>query len=190
MSIFAGAFGLVFVAEAGDKSMLLALTLAVRYRWWVLVAIALETAVAMGLAVVAGGVAEAVLPERAVGSGAAVLFIAFGVWTLLAREGADEAIETKSDRPLVLVIGGLAVAMFLAELGDKTQLAALSLAGLHADETVLVWLGASAGMIAADAVAIFVGIRLGRALPQRMIAIVAGLAFIAFGLVTLVVTFG
>lgn len=182
MTALLSAFGLVFVAELGDKSMLLALTMATRYRWWwVLVAIAIETAVIMALAVLVGGAADALLPDRVVGVGAGVLFLGFGVWTLLDRDDGGDSVETAADRSAVLVIATIAVAMFVSELGDKTQLATVSLAGINPAARILVWLGATAGMVAADALAIFAGLRLHRMLPERQIARAAGLLFIVFG---------
>ena len=182
MTALASAFGLVFVAELGDKSMLLALTLATRYRWWwVLTAIAIETAVIMALAALAGGAADALLPDRAVAIGAGLLFLGFGAWTLLTRDDDPEAEQDGDDRSALLVIGTIAIAMFLSEIGDKTQLATVSLAGINPGAKVAVWLGATAGMVAGDAVAIFVGLRLHRALPQHLITIAAGWLFIAFG---------
>ena len=181
MTALLSAFGLVFVAELGDKSMLLALTLATRYRWWwVLVAIAIETAVVMALAVLLGGAADALLPDRAVGVGAGLLFLGFGVWTTLDDDDAS-AVETAVDRSALIAIAAIAAAMFLSELGDKTQLATVSLAGINPGAKLMVWLGATVGMVAADAVAIFVGLRMHRVLPERLIARAAGLLFILFG---------
>ena len=71
--------------------------------------------------------------------------------------------------------------MFLSEIGDKTQLATVSLAGINPGAAAAVWLGATTGMVAGDAIAIFAGLRLHRALPEHLIAIAAGWLFIAFG---------
>lgn len=139
MTPLLSAFGLVFVAELGDKSMLLAITMATRYLWcWVLVAIALETAVVRALAVLVGGAADALLPDRTVGVGAGVLFLSFGVWTLLDRDDDGDTMETVAGRSALLTIGVIAVAMFVSELGDKTQLATVSLAGINSAARILV----------------------------------------------------
>lgn len=189
MMALLSAFGLVFVAEAGDKSMLMALTLSARYRWsWVLAAVTIETVVIMALAVLAGGAADAVLPERALAVGSGLLFVAFGVWTLLER-GDEEGIEGTDGRPALIVIGALALTMGLSELGDKTQIAALSLSGMNPSDRFAVWLGATAGMVAADAIAIAAGGRLVRLVPRVMIARAAGLIFILFGAVALFLAF-
>ena len=180
MNVLLAAFALVFVAELGDKSMLLAMTLATRYRWWwVLTAIAAETAVVMALAVVIGGTVSALLPGAAIGVGAGLLFIAFGIWTLLDNDDGTE-IEA-GGRSAIATIGAIALTMFLSELGDKTQVATLSLSSLNPLDRVAVWTGATVGMVGADAVAIYVGLRLHRAIPERVLARAAAALFIAFG---------
>ncbi len=181
MNVLLAAFGLVFIAELGDKSMLMAMTLATRYRWWwVLTAITAETMVVMALAVVIGGTVSALLPDAAIGVGAGLLFIAFGVWTLRSGEGDDAAIEAEG-RSAVATIGAIALTMFLSELGDKTQVATLSLSSLNPSDRLAVWAGATVGMVGADAVAIYVGLRLHRAIPERVLARAAAALFIAFG---------
>ena len=176
------AFGLVFVAELGDKSMLLELVLTPRYgAWRVLLAIALETMAVMALAVLAGGLAGQLLPEAAVAVVAGLLFIAFGVWAWL-DSGGDDALEDQRQRSGLVVIGALAVTLFVSELGDKTQLATLSLSGLNADARFAVWVGAVLGMVAADAAAMLAGARLLRAVPRRLLARSAGALFVLFGL--------
>ena len=186
MNVLLAAFGLVFVAELGDKSMLLAMTLATRYRWWwVLTAIAAETAVVMALAVAIGGTAGALLPDAVIGVGAGLLFIAFGIWTLRGGDDDEAAIEA-GGRSAVAAIGAIALAMFLSEFGDKTQVATLSLSSLNPSGRLAVWAGATAGMVGADAVAIYAGLRLHRAIPERMLARAAAALFIVFGVAAIV----
>jgi putative Ca2+/H+ antiporter (TMEM165/GDT1 family) len=76
-------------------------------------------------------------------------------------------------------------AFFLAELGDKTQLATVSIAG-ERDDFVGVWLGSTLGMVAADALAIIVGIAMGKRLPERAVAIMAAVLFALFGTIAIV----
>jgi putative Ca2+/H+ antiporter (TMEM165/GDT1 family) len=78
-------------------------------------------------------------------------------------------------------IGAIALTMFVSELGDKTQMATLSLSSLNPSDRVAVWTGATVGMVGADAVAIYVGLRLHRAIPQRVLVRAAAALFIAFG---------
>ncbi len=181
MTALATAFGLVFVAELGDKSMLLAMLLASRYgAWKVLLALTLETAVVMALAVIAGGAVDLLLSAEQLAVLSGVLFIGFGVWTL---RGADDGEELGGPAPTsgLLIVGTLAVALFVSELGDKTQVATLSLSGVNPAARFGVWAGATAGMVAADAVAIVAGQPLMRRVSERTLGRVAGAVFIVFG---------
>ena len=187
MNVLLAAFGLVFIAELGDKSMLMAMTLATRYRWWwVLIAIAAETMVVMALAVVIGGTVGSLLPEVVIGVGAGLLFIAFGIWTL--RDDGNGAEIEAGGRSAVATIGAIALTMFLSELGDKTQMATLSLSSLNPSGRLAVWAGATVGMVGADAVAIYVGLRLHRAIPERVLARAAAALFIVFGVAAILVS--
>jgi Ca2+/H+ antiporter, TMEM165/GDT1 family len=184
------AYGIVFLAELGDKSMLFSLTAATRYRWWmVLIAVSAATAVLMALAVIVGGVAGELLPDRAVAIVAALLFIGFGIWTLLGDEDdADEDLP-QAQRSAVRAMVALAALFFVLEFGDKTQVATLSLASLRSGEAVFVWLGATAGMVTVNALAIAVGSRLNRYLPERVVQVASGALFIVIGLLTLAIAF-
>lgn len=190
MTALLSAFGIVFLAELGDKTMLFALTAATRYRWWLVLApIVVATALLTALAVVIGGVAGELLPERIVALVAAALFIGFGLWTLLDAEDDDEETPTADPRSPIRVMAVIGAVFFLAELGDKTQIATVSLAGLHAASAWLVWLGATAGMIGVNLIAIVAGARLHRLLPRRLIRLLAAVVFIGFGVVAGVLAF-
>ena len=82
---------------------------------------------------------------------------------------------------MILAVG---VAFFIAELGDKTMLATIALA--TREDLLGVWLGSTAGMIAADALAIGVGRWLGTRLPERVVRIGAAVAFLVFGIALIV----
>lgn len=207
MGALASAFALVFLAELGDKSMLFVLAIATRVRAAVLFpVIAVSAALLMAVAVVAGGVAGDVLPRRPVEIGAALVFVAVGVWTLRDSfaEGATEVPddgEEQSRRGVSALLArvrrfdaagaplplgaALAGAFFIAEFGDKTQLAAISLASVDPREGALVWAGATAGMTAADAIAMVAGARLARLLPPLLVERVAGILFVFAGLTLL-----
>jgi putative Ca2+/H+ antiporter (TMEM165/GDT1 family) len=186
------AFGIVFLAELGDKTMLFSLTAATRYRWWVvLLPICLAIALLNGIAVAVGGVAGELLPEQVIAALAAALFIAFGVWTL--RSGGDDSDEETpaptSQTTTLRVMLVLGAVFFLAELGDKTQIATLTLAGLPGSSVVMVWLGATLGMIAVNGLAVAAGVRLERLVPVNLVRIAAGIVFIGFGLAVLALAF-
>jgi Ca2+/H+ antiporter, TMEM165/GDT1 family len=177
------AFGLIALAELGDKSQLLALSLATRYRWWqVLVGVAVAAATLLGLSAVLGGALGTALPQRAIAIGGGVLFLAFAVWTL--RDADDDGEEglapERSRRSVVLTV---IAAFVVAELGDKTMLGTAALAS--ARNPVAVWLGATAGMTLASGVAIAVGTLLHRRLPARRLQQVSAAAFALFGVLLL-----
>ncbi|MFZ8997130.1 MAG: TMEM165/GDT1 family protein [Ilumatobacteraceae bacterium] len=172
----------IFVAELGDKSQLMALTFATRFRTLpVLVGITLATAVVHLVSVVIGAALGAAIPTRPISIVAAVAFVIFGLWTLRGDEltEQDEArAAAVSTRSAVIAVGTV---FFLAELGDKTMLATITLA--TTEGLVGTWLGSTVGMVAADALAIVVGHQLGTRLPERAIKIGAAVAFFVFAAV-------
>jgi Ca2+/H+ antiporter, TMEM165/GDT1 family len=179
---FLASFGLVFLAELGDKSMLLAIAFAARYRPWpVLGGIAIAAFVMLGLSTLLGAALGAALPARAVAIGGGLLFVGFGLWTLLDDdEDEDDADELRSGSVLL----GVTLAFLVAEFGDKTMLATLTLAGTQ--PAVPTWLGAGLGMTAASGIAIVLASTAGARLPERVMRYVAAGAFLLFGVLLLV----
>ena len=182
-------FGVIFVAELGDKSQLLALALASHYRAVpVLAGISIASAVVYALSVGIGVVVAGQLPTSTINIVAGIAFLGFAVWTmrgdrrgggeaeLVGQAGGEAALARRSGRPAVLTS---AIAVFLAELGDKTMLATITLAARG--EVFGTWLGAVVGMVAADAIAVGVGSQLGTRLPRRVMQRVGVLLFAAFG---------
>ncbi len=184
MSAFLLAFGVIFIAELGDKSQLMALTFATRYRAVpILVGITIATALVHAFSVAVGAVLGAQLPTTALSLIAGVAFFGFGVWTLRGDElSEDEA--TRAERTSGSAVVAASTAFFLAELGDKTMLATITLATDHG--LLGTWAGSTVGMVAADALAILVGHQLGARLPERVIRIGAAVAFFAFGVALVV----
>ncbi len=179
MEAFWLSFGVIFVAELGDKSQLMALAFATRYKaWHVLVGITIATLVVHAGSVLIGGVAAANLPTDAISIVAGLAFFGFAAWTLRGDKLTDEE-EGKAARPSRAPILTVGVAFFLAELGDKTMLATVTLA--TTEDRVGTWLGSTMGMVAADALAILVGRQLGDRLPERAIRIGSAIAFVVFG---------
>jgi putative Ca2+/H+ antiporter (TMEM165/GDT1 family) len=173
-------FGIIFVAELGDKSQLMAMTFAARYRAvTILVAITASTALVHLFSVLLGAAVGVALPTKAISVVAGVAFLGFAAWTLRGDElGDDEAARSAQTRTSVFFT--VALAFFLAELGDKTMLATVTLA---TDNGLLgTWLGSTLGMVGADALAIVVGQQLGARLPERTIKIGAAITFVVFGL--------
>lgn len=186
MTDLATAFGLVALAELGDKTQLLALALATRYRaWQVLVGITVAATVVLGAASLLGGAVGGALPHRWLAVGGGVLFLGFAAWTW--REGShDEDLDadrTVTARSVGSALVTVTVAFTVAELGDKTMLAAAALAATRG--TVPVWLGAAAGMTAAAALGLVVGRLLGRRLPAGRLRQLSAVAFALFGVALL-----
>lgn len=168
----------VMLAEMGDKTQLLAMAFATRFpARTVLSAVFAATLVNHALAVAAGRILTNVIPLDAISLAAALSFILFGLWTLRGDtlEGEDQ--QRSSYGPFLTV----AVAFFLAELGDKTQLATISLAVRYSD-AVAVLLGTTAAMVIADSIGIGIGIVMGRRLPDALIRLVSAGVFVFFGL--------
>lgn len=171
-------FGVVFVAELGDKSQLTVLTFATRYRaTTVLASIAIAAATVHGASVALGLGLGSALPAAWLSAGAAITFLAFGVWTLRGDSGPKD--EPARTRPEASTIVAVTAAFVLAELGDKTMLATVTLAAQHS--WFGIWLGSTLGMVAASGLAIVVGRQLSSRLPRGAITYGAGAAFLAFG---------
>lgn len=172
-------FVVIFVAELGDKSQLMALTFATRYRFWIVLAgITTATAVVHLVSVGLGAVLGVALPTTAINVLAGLAFICFGLWTLRGdtlTEDDEERVR-RSTRSAFWAIAGT---FFLAELGDKTMLATITLATDNG--WFGTWLGSTLGMVAADALAIGIGALLGARLPEKVIRYGAAALFFGFG---------
>ncbi|HEY0949517.1 TMEM165/GDT1 family protein [Nocardioides sp.] len=176
----------IFVAELGDKSQLMAMTFATRYRARdVLLGITAATAIVHLFSVAIGALIGDAFADSQhyITIVAGVAFLAFAAWTLRGDELTDEeANKARDSRGLALLAVG--VAFFLAELGDKTMLATITLA--TQEGWLGTWIGSTVGMVAADALAIGVGAVLGRQLPERVIKYGAAALFAIFGVLLVV----
>jgi putative Ca2+/H+ antiporter (TMEM165/GDT1 family) len=171
----------VFAAEMGDKTQLVALAFATRYKAWiVLTAVFVATLLVHLFSVFLGEAASFALPVFWIKMIAGASFIFFGLWTLRGDE-LDEEETAKPSRfgPLVTI----GVTFFLAELGDKTMLMTVTIASQQ-NSFVAVWLGSSLGMVVADGLAIIVGKVMGKNLPEKMIKYGAAIIFIFSGVYT------
>ncbi len=179
MDAFLVSFAVIFVAELGDKSQLMALAFATRYRPLpILVGITVATAIVHAGSVLVGGLLGASLPTDTINIVAGVAFFGFAAWTLHGDELDDDE-TSRVDRRTRSAVLAAGVAFFLAELGDKTMLATITLATTGG--WFGTWAGSTVGMVAADALAIGIGARLGKHLPERVIRIGASLSFVVFG---------
>lgn len=175
---FLKVFLLIFLAEFGDKSQLVCMTLSARYKPVpVLIGAVAAFSVLNLLAVLFGATISVYLPQAAIFALVGTLFLVFGVQSLRVEDDEDEG-ELNIGRHLLLSVF---VLIFLAELGDKTQ---LSIAGLSAVENAwIVWLAGTSALL----VTTLLGVWLGQFLLQRLSIIwihrAAGVLFIGFGLV-------
>ncbi len=178
MEAFLISMGMIFIAETGDKTQLVALCLASRYNAKiVLSAIFAATLIVHVISVLLGGGVSKFVPASYLSLAAGVAFIIFALWTLrgdsLNQEECDN-IQGKS--PFWLVF----TTFFIAELGDKTMLSTVTLAAKY--PLIPVWLGSTIGMVLADGIAIVIGLMLGKKLPERAVKIGAAFIFLGFGI--------
>lgn len=178
-SIF-GSFLLVAVSEMGDKTQLLAFSLATRFRrpWPIMAGILVATLANHGLASSLGAWISATIPARVLAGVLALSFILFGLWTLRP----DALDESKGPERFGAFLT-TSVLFFLAEMGDKTQLATVALAARYGD-VLRVTAGTTLGMLASDGLAVFLGEKLAARVSSARIRWAAASLFFLFGLVS------
>jgi len=182
MEVFLVSTGLVALAEMGDKTQLLSLVLAARFRrpWPVVLGILIATAANHALAAAVGGwLARLVGPDWmriAIGVG----FLAMAAWTLIPDK-LDESVSTGK----LGVFLATCLAFFLAEMGDKTQVATVALAARYESFAAVV-LGTTAGMMLANVPVVFLGERIAARLPLKLLRRVAAACFAVFGVAALI----
>lgn len=195
MTAFLTAVGIVFLAELGDKSQLMAMAFATRYR---------ASRVILGVTLAALGVnLLSVLVGRAIGatlaaySGviallAGLAFLGFALWTLIdtlrdededgEQAGGEATVQTsRFGSSAVLVV---ATAFLVAELGDRTMLATAALALQNG--IIPTWLGSTVGLVAASSLGVVFGAALGRKLSGRVVGLISAGLFAVFGIVMVV----
>ncbi|MCL5263948.1 MAG: TMEM165/GDT1 family protein [Chloroflexi bacterium] len=179
-------YSLFFItaAEIGDKTQLVSLAFAARYSARIVLAgVFIATLVVHLFSVAVGELLGLSLPTFWINAAAGAAFVGFGVWTLRGDklDAEDSGSRFANLGPFFTV----AATFFMAELGDKTQLATVTIASRELD-FVGVWLGSTLGMVLADGLAILLGVCFGRCLPQRAIRLGAAAIFLVFGVWTLV----
>lgn len=184
MEAFFLSTAIVALAEIGDKTQLLALVLAARFRkpWPIALGILLATLLNHGLAGVAGAWVTALVGPQTLRWILGLSFIAMAVWTLIP-DRLDQG-DARA-RPRWGVLGSSFVAFFLAEMGDKTQIATVMLAAQYSAALWWVVLGTTLGMMLANAPVLWLGERITRWLPMRAVRVVCALVFAALGLLAI-----
>lgn len=182
LSITGASFILIFLAEIGDKSQLVCMTLAARHRPWpVLSGAVVAFAVLNLLAVMFGAVVAAWLPEPWLSLAVAVLFAFFGVQSLLFDD-SDEVNDAKARSTHSLFATALLM-IFIAEFGDKTQLAVAGLASTY--HGLPVWMGATLALLSTTALGVIAGEHLLKRMPLELIHKFSGVLFLVLALVAL-----
>jgi putative Ca2+/H+ antiporter (TMEM165/GDT1 family) len=179
---FWASFLFIAIAEMGDKTQLVALSFATKYNpWKVIGGVFTATLLVHLLSVFIGEQTSAFIPMNYLKILVGISFIVFGLWTLKGDKYDDGQAKKSRFGPFITV----AIAFFLAELGDKTQLATISLAAKY-HSFIGVWLGSTLGMVVADGIAIAAGVWLGKKLPEQTIRYVSAGLFILFGVLMLI----
>ncbi|MGB5452110.1 MAG: TMEM165/GDT1 family protein [Sedimenticolaceae bacterium] len=178
-SVSLSAFILVAVAEIGDKSQLVCMTMAARHRHWpVLLGAVMAFLILNTLAVLFGAGVAAWVPERLMAGIVAILFGVFGVHALLSSDDAES--EDVVERPGHGIFFTTLLLILVAEFGDKTQIAVAGLAGSMAP--LPVWAGATIALATVSALGVWAGRTLLKRLPLHWLHRIGGGIFLVFAL--------
>jgi putative Ca2+/H+ antiporter (TMEM165/GDT1 family) len=178
------AFGLMFVAELGDKTQIVVLTLSAKFGFKaVFLGAAAAFTLLNALAVSVGVILYEFLPHAVTKYAVSAIFIIFGILSLLppGKEAEKEEEETKGRRGPVL---SAFLLVSLMELGDKTQLSLVAITAKYS-QPFFIFAGATLALWATSLIGALVGAGLGRAIPQVWIRRISGLIFLAFGIINL-----
>ena len=175
------AAGAVVLAEMGDKTQLLAMAFATKYKASkVLIGVFIATALNHALAVAVGNYITRFDSAQVWIQGIASLsFVFFGLWTIRGDKLDGEENRKTKYGPIITV----SIAFFIAEMGDKTQLATIALAAKFPHDPVWILLGTLTGMMIADAIGIIIGVVMCKRIPERTVKLVSAGAFILFGFI-------
>lgn len=183
MEAFLISTGIVALAEIGDKTQLLAFILAAKFRkpWPIILGILLATLVNHGLAAALGSWITTLLSPDVLRWILGVSFLAMAIWILIP----DKFDEDDAKLSKFGVFGATFIAFFLAEMGDKTQIATVALAAQYQAYWAVV-AGTTLGMMIANVPAVLLGDRIAHRMPVRLVHRVAAGIFAILGIVTLV----
>ncbi|WP_051188409.1 TMEM165/GDT1 family protein [Proteocatella sphenisci] len=183
MTTFFTAFTLIFLAEMGDKTQLLALAFSTKFKMrQVMAGVVAGSFLNHGIAIALASVVSGFASESIIKTLASVLFIFFGLWSMkLDFEDEDEEDQKLKFGPVLTV----ALAFFVGELGDKTQMSAMVL-GLDSASPFITLLGTTTGMAAVSLVGIIAGKLIGKKIPEVTMKFIAAIVFLGFGIAGLV----
>jgi putative Ca2+/H+ antiporter (TMEM165/GDT1 family) len=182
-SAFLVSTGVIALAEIGDKTQLLAFLLASRFKKPIpiIVGITLATLINHGLAGAVGAWITSNISQEVLRWVLGVSFLGMAVWTLIPDKIEDE--ETQLATKLG-AFGATFITFFLAEMGDKTQIATVAMSA-HYNDIFMVVAGTTLGMLIADVPAVFAGDKLSQKIPMRVVHSVAAAMFAVLGFATL-----
>jgi len=177
-TVSSSSFLLVFAAEIGDKSQLVCMALAARYRALpVMTGASLAFLLLNSLAVVFGAAIASFLPEIVISVAVALLFAVFGILALRTEDGDEEQITARTGGSLLF---GTFLLIILAEFGDKTQLAVVALSS--ASLPIAVWLGSTAALITTSALGVWAGRTILQRISISLLHRISGAIFIVLAL--------
>ena len=175
--------GVVALAEMGDKTQLLAFLLAARFKKPIpiILGILLATIVNHGFAGALGAWITTLLSPNTLGWILGISFIAMAIWTLKPDEMEEDEAKIAGRFG---VFGATTITFFLAEMGDKTQIATVALAANYSS-VLLVVIGTTLGMMIADVPAVFIGTKFAQKVSMKLVHGIAAVVFAALGVITL-----
>lgn len=182
--------GVVALAEIGDKTQLLAFILAARFKkpWPIVLGILAATLLNHGLAGALGAWITGWFSPQTLRWILGLSFVAMAVWTLIPDKLDEDETQVGRGMGVLGVFGATFIAFFLAEMGDKTQIATVAMAARYGTEmsaAILVVMGTTLGMMLANVPAVLIGDRLAHKLPIRLVHGIAALIFAVLGVATL-----
>jgi len=180
LSVPLSTFALIALAEIGDKSQLVCVTLAARHRHWpVILGATLAFVILNALAVVFGAGVAAWMPERLTAGVVSVLFGAFAIHIFLNQDDGES--EDVVERPGHGIFLTTLLLIFVAEFGDKTQIAVAGLASSM--NPLLVWIGATAALVTISALGVWAGRTILQRIPLLWLHRISGGLFLMFAMI-------
>lgn len=178
-------FGLISLAEIGDKTQLLIISMASKGNpYKILIGVAIGTLLSHGIAVFIGKQVSYLSSFQIyLQIVAYISFIIFGVFSILKKEKEENLEDKKSNTNIIL---SSAFAIFIGELGDKTELASIALSFKYPDSTIALIFGAIFGMLLANSIGILLGIYMHKRIPKNILNLISNIAFILFGIIGLI----
>lgn len=182
---FFTSFSLILLSEMGDKTQLFVLSSALRNSpLKILIGVGIGTFFSHGIAIILGSFIGSLSQNFQIYIKilSYISFIIIGIFSLIKKEGDDSKNSGFSSSKIIFAV---AIAIFIGELGDKTQLASISLSMQYPSSTLFLIFGAIFGMILANSLAIILAMCLNKKIPQPIIEKISSIAFIIFGLIGL-----